>query len=120
MPEHPSDIPGYVPDHRIDTANVQSPEGPVIGDGVVTIPLPTDSKRMPQVDLPESVASQLLTESVGNIQANNRDGRNAGTVATNVLTGAMARNFDELGTIESRANSGIIATPVAGPTTQAG
>jgi len=32
----------------------------------------------------------------------------------------MARNFDELGTIESRANSGVIATPVAGPTTQAG
>lgn len=73
---------------------------------------------MAQVDLPESVASQLLTESVGNIQANNRDGRNAGTVATNVLTGAMARNFDELGTIESRANSGIIGTPVASPTNQ--
>ena len=89
---------------------------PVIGDGVVTLPS-FEEKKMPAVDLPESVASQLLTESVGNIQANNRDGRNAGTVATNVLTGAMARNFDELGTVESRANSGIIATPVAGPTT---
>lgn len=75
---------------------------------------------MPAVDLPESVASQLLTESVGNIQANNRDGRNAGTVATNVLNGAMARNFDELGTVESRANSGIIGTPVASPAVQTG
>jgi hypothetical protein len=89
---------------------------PVIGDGVVTLP-PIKETTMAAVDLPESVASQLLTESVGNIQANNRDGRNAGTVATNVLSGAMARNFDELGTVESRANSGIIATPVAGPTT---
>jgi glutamyl-tRNA reductase len=75
---------------------------------------------MAAVDLPESVASQLLTESVGNIQANNRDGRNAGTIATNVLAGAMARNFDELGTVESRANSGIIATPVASPAVQTG
>lgn len=90
---------------------------PVAGDGTVTLAFLEDSDTMPQVDLPESVASQLLTESVGNIQANNRDGRNAGTVATNVLTGAMARNFDELGTIESRANSGIIATPVASPST---
>jgi hypothetical protein len=70
------------------------------------------------VDLPESVASQLLTESVGNIQANNRDGRNAGTVATNVLSGAMARNFDELGVAESRSVSGVMATPIASPAVQ--
>lgn len=96
------------------------PEEPVIGDGVLTFPPESneDEKAMAQVDLPEAVASQLLTETVGNVQANNRDGRNAGTVATNVLSGAMARNFDELGTIESRANSGIIATPVAAPSTQ--
>lgn len=91
---------------------------PVIGDGTVTLPsFNEENEEMAQVDLPESVASQLLTESVGNIQANNRDGRNAGTVATNVLTGAMARNFDELGTIEGRANSAVIATPVASPST---
>ena len=90
---------------------------PVVGDGVVTFPSESEIE-MPAVDLPESVASQLLTESVGNIQANNRDGRNVGTLAAGVLQGAMARNFDELGTIESRANSGVIATPIAGPTTQ--
>ena len=33
---------------------------------------------------------------------------------------AMARNFDEMGTIESRANSGVMATPIASPTTQSG
>lgn len=71
-------------------------------------------------DLPPGVAAQLMTETVGNISANNRDGRNVGTLAAGVLQAAMARNFDELGTIESRANSGVIATPVAGPTTQAG
>lgn len=70
---------------------------------------------MPAADLPEAVAGQLMTESVGNIQANNRDGRNLGTVAMGVLQGAMARNFDELGTLEGRANSGVNATPIAGP-----
>jgi hypothetical protein len=94
---------------------------PVIGDGVVTIPAEEKgAPKMAAVDLPENVASQLLAESVGNMQANNRDGRNAGTVATNVLTGAMARNFDELGTVESRAHSGLMATPVASPAVQQG
>lgn len=91
-------------------------ETPVIGDGVITIPS-TQSGAI-EMDLPQNVASLVITESTGNIQANNRDGRNIGTIAMGVLQAAMARNFDELGTIESRANSGIIATPVASPAVQ--
>jgi hypothetical protein len=72
------------------------------------------------VDLPSNVAAALQLESVGNIQANNRDGRNVATASMGVLQAAQARNFDELGVTESRATSGIIATPVASPTTQAG
>lgn len=64
------------------------------------------------------VAKHLMTETVGNIQANNRDGRNVSTMAMGVLQSAAARNFDELGISESRANSGLIATPVASPSTQ--
>lgn len=97
----------------------QFPEDPVIGDGVISFPSSNEDSDMPQADLPEAVAGQLMTESVGNIQANNRDGRNISTLAAGVLQGAMARNFDELGTLESRANSGVIATPIASPTTQA-
>jgi hypothetical protein len=69
-------------------------------------------------DLPCNIATLIMTESAGNIQANNREGRNIGTTAMGVLQGAMARNFDELGVTESRAVSGVIATPVASPTTQ--
>ena len=69
------------------------------------------------VDLPQNVAAQILTESVGNIQANNRDGRNISTTALGVLQAAAARNFDQLDILESRANSGVIATPIASPTT---
>lgn len=91
-------------------------------DGVVEVPFvcPEEGIMSAAADLPPAVAGQLITESVGNIQGNNRDGRNVATLAVGVLQAAMARNFDELGTIESRANSGVIATPVAGPTTQAG
>ena len=98
--------------------NNESPLDPVIGDGVVTLPVLKEDEDMPAADLPEAVAGQLMTETVGNIQANNRDGRNIGTAAMGVLQGAMARNFDELGTVEGRANSGVNATPIASPATQ--
>lgn len=92
------------------------------GDGVVTIETPIEEHEMPAepIDLPPNVAAELQLESVGNIQANNRDGRNVGTIAMGVLQAAAARNFDELGVTESRATSGVIATPVASPTTQSG
>lgn len=90
-------------------------------DGVVEVPIPSPSEDcIMSADLPPAVAGQLITETTGNIQANNRDGRNVATLAVGVLQAAMARNFDELGTLESRANSGVIATPVASPTTQSG
>lgn len=69
-------------------------------------------------DLPENIANQLMTESAGNIQQTNATGRQVHGVAMGVLQAAAARNFDELGVTESRATSGVIATPVAGPTTQ--
>lgn len=91
-------------------------EGPVIGDGVVEFPSEENGdEEMSAVDLPTGVASHLLTESVGNIQADNRNGRGITTSAHGVLQGAMARNFDELGTVEGRANSGVNATPIASP-----
>jgi hypothetical protein len=107
-----------MPPESDDLTEQDFADEPVTGDGVITVPPFERETKMPAVDLPESVASQLLTESVGNIQANNRDGRNAGTVATNVLTGAMARNFDELGTVESRAHSGIMGTNIGTPSNQ--
>ena len=32
------------------------------------------------------------------------------------LTASVGQNFNELGTLEGRANSGVIATPIASPT----
>lgn len=89
-------------------------------DGVVQVPVPTTGEQPMAADLPQEVAGLMITESVGNIQANNRDGRNLGTVSMGVLQAAAARNFDELGTVEGRANSGVNATPIASPAVQNG
>lgn len=94
------------------------PEEPVIGDGVVTIPIPESETDV--MDLPANVATMFISETSGNVQANNRDGRNLGTVAMGVLQGAMARRHDEVGTLEGRAVSGVNSTPMASPSTQQG
>lgn len=86
-------------------------------DNVVEVDL-NPNEEVIAMDLPAGVGQLMMTETAGNIQANNRDGRNAGSLAALVLQAAMARNFDELGTIESRANSGVMATPIASPAVQ--
>jgi len=98
-------------------------------DGVVEIPLPggpaadvaqhgNEDDSMPEtVDLSPNVANALMTETVGNIQQTNAAARNIANIATGVLQSAAARNFDELGAVESRATSGALATPIAAPTT---
>jgi hypothetical protein len=68
-------------------------------------------------DIPENLAQATMALIQSNLVANNRDGQAISTTALGVLQVAAARNFDELGVTESRANSGVIATPIAGPTT---
>jgi hypothetical protein len=70
-------------------------------------------------DIPENLAQATMALIQSNLVANNRDGQAISTTALGVLQVAAARNFDELGVTESRANSGLIATPFAGPTTKA-
>ena len=95
---------------------------PVVGDGVVTIPIPTqqpEEKCMPEpIDLPPNVGAQLQLESIGNVQMTNANGRAVANMAIGVLQAAMARNFDELGAEEGKSVSGLMATPIASPATQ--
>lgn len=88
---------------------------PVIGDGVVT--LPPEKERKMALDLPEGVGTYLLTETAGNIQATNNNGRNIANIAMGSLQAGVARTHNEMGTEESRAISGVMATPIASPTT---
>lgn len=72
------------------------------------------------IDLPPNVASALMVETTGNIQGTNRDGRNIAAMSMGILQAGSARAFNELDAVESRATSGVMATPIASPTTQAG
>lgn len=93
-------------------------EEPVIGDGVVTIPSEEKEEKKMAVDLSENVANSLLTETVGNIQATNNNGRNIANIAMGSLQAGVARTHNEIGAEESRAISGVMATPVASPAVQ--
>lgn len=88
---------------------------PIIGDGVVTIPGEKRKTGMAGLDLPEGVGQLMMTESAGNIQASNRNSRNTSDVVMGALQGTVVQNFKDVGVVEGRSVSGILATPIAGP-----
>jgi hypothetical protein len=90
---------------------------PIIGDGVVTLP---PYEVLETMDISPNFGALLMNESAGNIQSNNRDGRNIATIAMGSLQAGVARTHNEMGTEESRAISGVMATPIAPPTTGGG
>lgn len=89
------------------------------GDGIVTLPFffEEDIQMSGGIDLPPSVAQAMLAESSGNIQSANAQARNTFTLASGSLQAGIAKTHNELGPIESRAVSGVMATPLASPTT---
>jgi hypothetical protein len=89
-------------------------DGIVIGDGVITIPSNGDRETM---DIPSSVGALLISETAGNIQNTNLSGRNIANIAMGSLQAGVARTHNEMGTEESRAISGVMATPIAPPST---
>lgn len=90
---------------------------PVQGDGVVTIVIPQEKRKMADpVDLPPNVMASLQLESVGNIQASNRNSRGVFDAVMGALAGTVQTNFAEVGVLEGRSVSGVLGTPVAGPT----
>lgn len=97
-----------------DTTEVL-PATPVVGDGVVTLP-PLVGTDLP-MDIPAGIGALLMTESAGNIQNTNLSGRNIANIAMGALQAGVARVHNELSTEESRAISGVMATPIAPPAT---
>lgn len=69
-------------------------------------------------DLPPNILTTLLKEGSESHQALMNDIRHNGAVAHNLARLGATRAANELDTIESRAHSGVMATPIASPTTQ--
>lgn len=67
------------------------------------------------MDIPANVGGMLISETAGNIQATNNNGRNIANIAMGSLQAGVARVHNEIGTEESRAISGVMATPVGPP-----
>lgn len=97
-------------------------------DKMLTIPVSTETPSIPErntkmaepIDLPANVASQFMATAVAGANDSSSNVRNVANIAMGVLQTAAARSFDELGVTESRATSGVIATPIASPSTQTG
>lgn len=70
------------------------------------------------VDLPPNVASEILRLGMASHQQGMADISTNASHIHNITRGSIVRKFDEIGIGESRAQSGLIATPIAGPTTQ--
>ena len=85
----------------------------------VELPVTVETRKM-AIDLPDNVAGMLLKEGSESHQALMADIRHNGAAVHSLLRFSAARSFDQLDTLESRANSGVMATPIASPTTQAG
>ena len=77
-----------------------------------------DGEKTMTIDLPDNVAGAILKQGSEAHQAIMTDVINNGANVHNLVRTSAFRKFDEIGSIESRANSGVIATPIAGPTTQ--
>ena len=94
---------------------------PTENDGVIEIPILNEVNEMSApVDMPTNVAAQVLAHSMNGVQFALEEGRNSAVSANALLRYSAARRFDETGIGESRAESGLIATPVASPATQTG
>lgn len=77
-----------------------------------------DTTMTAPVDLPPNVASEMLRLGMAQHQQGMGDISINAAHIHNITRGSIVRKFDEVSTMESRANSGIMATPIASPTTQ--
>lgn len=72
------------------------------------------------MDLPDAVGQLMMTETAGNIQGSNRNGRAIADIAMGALQATIVSNHAEVGLLEGKTASGIYATPQASPVTQVG
>ena len=73
---------------------------------------------MSAFDLPAGMAAMMATETAANLQSTGNNSREVYRQAAGVLAAVITRIPTEPSAIGSRAVSGILATPIAPPTTQ--
>ena len=103
-----------------DVLTSEFSENPVIGDGVVTLPAnpANEESEGDQVsfDLPPNLAAQLASETGANINQTAHSGRMLSQQVAAAMAAQISRIPSEPSVIGSRTVSGVLATPIAGPT----
>lgn len=74
--------------------------------------------KMAGFDLPEGLATQLASETGANINETAHSGRMLSQNVAAAMAAQIARIPNEPSVIGGRAVSGVLATPIASPTTQ--
>lgn len=90
---------------------------PSAGDGVIDVNLTTENEEM-AIDLAPNVAQLLFKSGAEAYQTNMADLQINGSHTHNMARLISIKKTDELGPVEGRSVSGVLATPVASPAVQ--
>ena len=94
-----------------------SPDTPELGAVDLLILVPAgEIKDKIMFDVPPGAGGLLMTDLIGSVQANNSAQRSIFSIAAGALQAAIVKQSSEMDTEESRAISGVMATPIGGPT----
>lgn len=91
-------------------------EGPVIGDGVISVNSSEESTVSDGLDIPEGVGKICLSNLATDFQAGASRRNAVADAVIGALQGNVVENFKNMDATSSRAVSGLLATPIGGPT----
>ena len=91
---------------------------PVPGDGVVTIVLPGEGVSMAGevADISPGMANVIMNQMAGDITSSSNRVRIGADAVMVAITATVGQNLKDVGAVEGRTISGILATPLASPT----
>jgi hypothetical protein len=92
---------------------------PNAGDGVITIPgAVTGVSKMAGFDIPDGLGQMLMSQLGGDLAASQRRFATASDAIMASIAATVGDNLKNEDATSSRAVSGILATPLASPTTR--
>ena len=67
-------------------------------------------------DIPDGVGGLFMADLAGSVAGNNAAQRSIFSIAAGALQAAIVKQSSQMDTEESRAISGVMGTPIGGPT----
>lgn len=96
-----------------------SDPAPIAGDGVISIPGEvTGVSAMAGFDIPDGLGQMMMGQLSGDLQASARRFNAASDAVMATIAATVGANLKNEDATSSRAVSGILATPLASPTTR--